>query len=501
MSAKRRPGNELTHDNWDDEEDQEEQGEFRKASEEEMKQRTIKVAKRRVPARTAGVGGEYSADGGAVAAGSTGVFSGFSGFGSVAATKSSASSPFAFLSSGSGSSLSATGSSASPFASISFGAKPTTENGNKAIAQSPEKTNVAAPGGSAGSKADDATSKMSSSYYAKLKGLNQSVSAWISKHVSENPVCKLTPIFEDYAKFLQTIEKSEVDKPEADSCLSATPVKTPDFTFSSAAPTASSSSKPTTESVQKIAFGAPASSSLTKTTGSVFQMPSFSASTQKDSVPPTTTSATTSTSTFSFGSVPATTTTSTPSSSTFSFGSVPAASSTGFSFGGFGSTSSSTTTTSTPFSFSNVSAAPAPAIAGPSTSSASAAVDDDNEEPPKNEFTPVVEEDSLFTKRCKIFVKTGGEFVDRGVGQLFIKSADDGKKTQMLVRADTNLGNILLNILLTEAVPASRMGKNNVMMICIPTPDAKPPPATVLVRVKNAEEADELLEQIQKHKK
>lgn len=98
-------------------------------------------------------------------------------------------------------------------------------------------------------------------------------------------------------------------------------------------------------------------------------------------------------------------------------------------------------------------------------------------------------------------MKSGADYTDRGVGQLYIKSAAGGSKTQLLVRADTNLGNILLNVLLTESVPASRMGKNNVMMICVPTPDAKPPPVTVLVRVKNQEEADELLEQINKHKK
>lgn len=46
----------------------------------------------------------------------------------------------------------------------------------------------------------------SSEYYAKLKGLNESVTQWIKKHVDTNPFCILTPIFHDYEKHLQAIE-------------------------------------------------------------------------------------------------------------------------------------------------------------------------------------------------------------------------------------------------------------------------------------------------------
>lgn len=474
MSAKRRPGNELTHDNWDDVEDQEEQGEFRKASEDEMKQRTIKVAKRRVPrASAAATAGDDDADGTSAAAPAASVFSGFSGFGSATGTKS-AGSPFAFLSSGSGVGTSSSLGTASPFASISFGSASATVD---KVNTSGGKEGFVGLGSAAKVDAEssaDKSSEKSSTYYAKLKGLNQSVSAWISKHVTENAVCKLTPIFDDYARFLKEIEKLDEEKTEKATAVTA--IKTPDYTFASAA----NSPKPT-ETVPKISFGAPSTFSTTdtKSSSSVFQMPSFGTTTKPSA------------SSVASSSVPPS------SSSAFSFGSLPASStSTGFSFG---------SSSSTPFSFANASAGTstglAPSFATSSGGSSAGAVDDDNDEPPKNEFVPVVEEDSLFSKRCKVFVKTGAEFADRGVGQLFIKSADDGKKTQLLVRADTNLGNILLNILLTDAVPASRMGKNNVMMICIPTPDAKPPAATVLVRVKNAEEADELLEQIQKHKK
>ncbi|KAG5681390.1 hypothetical protein PVAND_010831 [Polypedilum vanderplanki] len=75
------------------------------------------------------------------------------------------------------------------------------------------------------------------------------------------------------------------------------------------------------------------------------------------------------------------------------------------------------------------------------------------------------------------------------------------EKVQLIVRADTNLGNILLNIILQEGLPTSRLGKNNVMIVCVPTPESKPPPTPVLVRVKTGEEADELLSILEKYKK
>uniref|UniRef100_A0A182R432 RanBD1 domain-containing protein n=1 Tax=Anopheles funestus TaxID=62324 RepID=A0A182R432_ANOFN len=122
----------------------------------------------------------------------------------------------------------------------------------------------------------------------------------------------------------------------------------------------------------------------------------------------------------------------------------------------------------------------------------------DEDEPPKVEFTPVEEKDSLYSKRCKLFVKVGGSYSDRGVGTLHVKMVDS--KVQVLVRADTSLGNILLNIILNDSVPLQRLGKNNVMMICLPTPDSKPPPTSVLLRVKTAEEADQLYESLAKYK-
>jgi len=49
-----------------------------------------------------------------------------------------------------------------------------------------------------------------SEYHAKLKGLNESVTAWIKSHVDANPFCILTPIFKDYENYLKEIKKENI---------------------------------------------------------------------------------------------------------------------------------------------------------------------------------------------------------------------------------------------------------------------------------------------------
>ncbi|EDS43098.1 nucleoporin [Culex quinquefasciatus] len=57
-----------------------------------------------------------------------------------------------------------------------------------------------------------------------------------------------------------------------------------------------------------------------------------------------------------------------------------------------------------------------------------------------------------------------------------------------------------VNIILNETMPVQGMGKNNVMLVCVPTPETKPPPTSVLLWVKTGEEADELYETLMKQK-
>lgn len=345
-------------------------------------------------------------------------------------------------------------------------------------------------------------------YYSKLKGLNESVSDWIKKHVEETPLCILTPIFRDYEKYLKEMQdeyqgSDDNDKtpvkgvnsssntsenklnPGSDSGFkSTTPFGSNSFTASPFNKTDTSpSSKPTTfvspnngtsiGDKSKFSFGMKSTtSSTTTTTSSGF---SFGVSTSQ-------TTTTTTTSPFAASpSLSSGTSAFSPTSSLNSGTGINANGQAPFSFG-----------IGKPFSFNSN-------IQKPSTEKTDNAKEDEDE-PPKVEFTPVVEENSIYDKKCKIFVKKDGNFVDKGVGTLYIKKVEDSGKHQLLVRANTNLGNVLVNLILASAIPTQRMGKNNVMMVCIPTPDAKPPPTPILIRVKTSEEADELLETLNKYK-
>lgn len=129
--------------------------------------------------------------------------------------------------------------------------------------------------------------------------------------------------------------------------------------------------------------------------------------------------------------------------------------------------------------------------------------DDENYVPPKNEFVAVEEKDAVYSKRCKLFHKKGDSYVERGVGMLYVKPLN--KRHQLLLRADTSLGNILLNIMLAPSLPVSRLGKNNVALMCVPNPpmdpnDSSPAPTTLLLRVRTAEDADELRDTLNRYK-
>ncbi|XP_058059976.1 nuclear pore complex protein Nup50 [Anopheles bellator] len=320
----------------------------------------------------------------------------------------------------------------------------------------------AKPSATTATNKDNNTANANKEFEKNVVALNKSFITWVTKHVEANAFCKLHVVFKDYEKHFAKLESDKT-------ALRPAPAK----------------EKESTEVVAK--------------------------DKEKEVAKPM----------FSFGSIPKESPVKlpVPAAATFSFGS-----SKPFSFGspGGGITSSSSTTKS-PTSTAAVSTFSPSFFAGASTfgsqpsaggfsfgSVAKPAGDtgnketdegdggDGTDEPPKVEFTPVEEKDSVYSKRCKLFVKAAGAYSDRGVGTVHIKQVDG--KVQVLVRADTNLGNVLLNIILNESVPLQRMGKNNVMMICLPTPDSKPPPTSVLLRVKTGPEADELYETLLKHK-
>jgi len=298
-----------------------------------------------------------------------------------------------------------------------------------------------------GSK-DDSTAGVSTEYLSHLKALNLQVLAWLKQHVDSNPLVILSPVFKDYDKHLEEI--TEQFQKEATPVQEETPVSTAtSVTISS--PSTKSDPKP----LGLAAFGAQKTSSST--------VAPFSFGSSEKPVQ--------STAPFSFGS-------SAPSSGFGASSAGFAAAGAGFSFGSGGLGAASTNTDT----------------AGKKQDGEGA--EDDEDQPPVVEVKQVEESDAIYDKKCKLFYKKDGSYVEKGVGMLYLKSVEGGK-TQLLVRADTNLGNVLLNILLNPQIPTTRVGKNNVMLVCVPNPPIDPKadssaPCPMLLRVKTGEDADEL---------
>ncbi|XP_071453003.1 nuclear pore complex protein Nup50 [Hetaerina americana] len=466
--AKRNATTDLNHDNWNEEEVPEEAGTFQKASTDELKKRVIKTAKRRAPGL--GNGSTKSA------------FAGFGGFGSTTSAPKTAN--FTFGLGNNSSSSSSNGMPAEASTSVTSSQLTCTT-----------KTASAAPSSPVAVDGTSTENSHSREYYAQLKGLNESVSAWIKTHVDENPICILTPIFRDYERHLLNIEASESQKKKDNSSESSTKLtetsekteKLPadnSFSFtlgSKPASTNTSTSTTTLTTPTPSFFGSPGSAQGNASTfivgpGFTFGKKADDAKDKsiKNEVNPFLSG---SKETFNFGQA--------QSSAGGSNASFPSA---GFTFGG-----------SSTFPFYN------PTKAEPKVDEEKTGEkEEEDEETPKDEFKPIVEDDAIYTKRCKLFVKKEGKFNECGVGTLHIKPVSEEeeskmKKIQVVVRADNAIGTVLLNVLYGggSSLPApTRVGKNNVMLVCpLPSePDNKPMP--VLVRVKEESDADELFKNL-----
>ncbi|XP_072033951.1 nuclear pore complex protein Nup50-like [Amphiura filiformis] len=457
--SKRRAGTELTHDNWDqEEEEQEEAGVFVAADKNIIAKREIKKAKRRF------AGGETQATDSSSSP--FAAFQGFSGFGATAATSKKPDLAFGGRENKTKVALTPAENTAPVISAFVIKTSP---EPTRTSTTSSKSLNGNGPSSTSSSSVFQAN--MNPEYSSQLRSLNQSVSAWIQQHVNANPLCDLTPVFEDYKKHLQEIETKYPEKEKTEAKGSG-----------DASKTSTSSSSTTASSTSLAGF------SFTKSTTT------------------TTTSASSVSAPFSFKPTPAAGTLSSSSS--------------GFSF----SKSSTTSEPSAggavgqvkPFSF---------GLAQATTSSGTEAAKPsagDEDEPPKVEFKQVEEKDAVYSKRCKLFYKKDGSFKDRGVGMLHIKKIGD--RGQMLLRADTNLGNVILNVGIHPKMPATRQGKNNVMIMTAMNPplnekcpkcnkkypqpqesnkcesDCTPDVEPLLLRVKTGEDADQLLEEINKLK-
>ncbi|EZA62009.1 hypothetical protein DMN91_003646 [Ooceraea biroi] len=530
MAGKRSAATELNHDNWDEENEPEEAGTFTKASTDVLEKRVIKTGRRRLPSRD-----------GANMKSAFGTFTGFKTSNSVMK-----SSPFSFLAnvitpSSTTTSIAPTTIVNTNNKSVESGSASKAENASKtdndnAKAQTLSGTSASKKGLS--EQGNEKTKSHSSEYYAKLKGLNESVTTWIKTHVDANPFCILTPIFKDYEKYLKEI-KEESAKVQASHTAEQTTQATPDRKNDSKKDA----------SVEKKSEGSSFASSKALTS-CIDTRPLIAAEwkPEKQMFPNLTTSAKsifgntepkTEAPKSVFGNADVT-----PDKGRSIFGNIesnvarksvfgnttpdknpflrkptvpdgvkteeeetkpdvkpvaPTFPASTFSFGQSSTTSNATAGFSfgsaKPFSF-----APQAVKPQDSEDKADNEKDEEDEEPPKPDFKPITEEGAIYEQRCKVFVKKDASFSDRGVGTLYLKPTPNGKM-QLIVRADTALGNLLLNTLLTPSIPTKRMNKNSIMLVCLPMPDSTPPPIPVLLRVKTSQGADDLFETLNEHKK
>ncbi|XP_063874658.1 nuclear pore complex protein Nup50-like [Scylla paramamosain] len=461
--AKRGAVKELTHENWEDEDEPEDMGTFRQATSDQLAGRQIKKARRR------GMTSDNSSG--------IGIFKGLTSFSSFGANKDAPSQPsFSFLSKDSApkptfdilsTSKSNTTTSFTTKSEVSSPEKkpalPTFKFTKDPPTSAPEpKTNGIGP---PKTNSDSAGRKGNKVFLSHLKALNEGVVKWVKQHLDTNPHVNLSPVFDDYKKHFEELTKKYPSSGESESDDIAVEMEEP--------------SKDEVNEKENQPVAAKMPFSFTSTVSSSSEKSVFggsSASTDKKTglgspVKPM----------FSFGAFEK----KAPEKSLFG-------GSTGTSsiFGSFTSSSTTTTTTTT----------------GSTTKeNAEADPNEPSDEPPKVEVNEVKEDDAIYEKKCKLFYMKDGGYVEKGVGTLFLKPA--GEKTQLLIRALTNLGNILLNIILNPTIPTARAGKNGVIIACIPNPPlssssaASNDPVKMLIRVKTAEDADALNEKITELKK
>ncbi|KAF5929558.1 hypothetical protein HPG69_006280, partial [Diceros bicornis minor] len=458
--AKRIAEKELTDRNWDQEDEAEEVGTFSVASEEVLKNRAIKKAKRRNVGFESDSGGAFKGFKGLVVPSGGG---GFSGFGSGAGGK-----PLEGLSNGNSI------TSAPPFTSTRAATETKTAfgsiaaNGPTSLVDkkiSNPKTNGDSQQPSS-SGLTSSTAHRGNAYHKQLAALNCSVRDWIVKHVNTNPLCDLTPIFRDYEKYLASIEQQH-----GSSGSSNSENETNKMSVETQSPSLFGSTKLQQESTFLFHGDKTEDTSEKK-------MEAVSEKKTDPSLGATSAS-------FNFGK----------KIDSSILGSLNSGPLTGFSFSSgnsslFGKDSTQNKPVSSPFSTKTLESQ-----AEGSNNECKGGDEEENDEPPKVVVTEVKEEDAFYSKKCKLFYKKDNEFKEKGVGTLHLKPTVN-QKTQLLVRADTNLGNILLNVLIPPNMPCTRTGKNNVLIVCVPNPpiDEKNAtiPVTMLIRVKTSEDADEL---------
>ncbi len=116
---------------------------------------------------------------------------------------------------------------------------------------------------------------------------------------------------------------------------------------------------------------------------------------------------------------------------------------------------------------------------------------------------------SLLNVRCKLFYKKDQDFVELGLGNLKVTSGGEKGGVCLLLRNDTAMKKVLLNVHLADRVPLS-IQKNRLLFVCMPNPplavkssadsnDSSSQPVTYLVKVKDEYIAKNLHSVISSH--
>jgi len=317
----------------------------------------------------------------------------------------------------------------------------------------------------------------SKEFLSHLSALNKQFFDWIDLHIKKNPYILISPCIRDYEKHLAELAKEYANKADETKEKIESP---PKIDRNDEKPPMSSEKPPQAKGLLSGIFGNSTSTASNASTSNFSfgssQPFSFSQEKKSSDSPSEKESTTATTSGFSFGS------------------SLAGGASSGFSFGGTAGSGSS-------FGSSSM-FGQAAAAAIQATKDEGADADDDNEEPPKEEIKQVVEDDAIHSVRCKLFYMKNKEFKEKGLGMLYLKKvADSEDKTQLVLRAETNLGNILLNIMLTKQMNLEKR-KNCVQFVCIPNPEIPGieagNPTTMLVKVKNVDQASILEDEMKK---
>jgi len=126
--------------------------------------------------------------------------------------------------------------------------------------------------------------------------------------------------------------------------------------------------------------------------------------------------------------------------------------------------------------------------------------DEDEDQPPVVNFTPIKENDTIFESKSKLFCFKNGKYEELGVGQLYLKPVDD-KKIQLIMRNDSALGTIMANTLLNESVNFTKRNAKNVQLTCVLDSTKSTKPQTVLFKFKDSQITDSFENELNKLKK